>query len=127
VIGNHDRRAGVPPAEWNIECAHEPLVEPPFVYAHEPQKHPGGYVLAGHLHPSLTLYDVSGPALRSPCYWFAAHCGILPAFGSFTGTHSIDPQVKDHVFVVGPDAVLRVPSYAPVPLRRARTLRSNPK
>ena len=36
IRGNHDTRAGDPPADWGVECLDAPVVEPPFVWLHEP-------------------------------------------------------------------------------------------
>ena len=36
IRGNHDARAGDPPADWGVACLDAPVVEPPFVWLHEP-------------------------------------------------------------------------------------------
>lgn len=102
------RHAGAPPASLGIELVLEPLLDGPFALCHHPAPVPGSYVLAGHLHPA---YRLSGKndALRLPCFWFGEHVGVLPAFGDFTGAHSIAPGVGDRVFVVADDRVLQVP------------------
>ncbi len=105
VMGNHDRQAGQPPASWGIQCDDE-LVEPPFVWRHEPGETDAGYVLAGHLHPAVRLRG-KGEQLRLPCFIFGETCGLLPAFGDFTGFSAIWPQKDDVVFVVADDAVIR--------------------
>ena len=51
VRGNHDLRAGDPPAEWNIHCTSEPLVEAPFVLQHEPAVDDRGTDLPGNQGP----------------------------------------------------------------------------
>ena len=38
VRGNHDTRAGDPPADWGVECLDAPVSEPPFVWLHQPPK-----------------------------------------------------------------------------------------
>lgn len=106
VRGNHDRRAGDPPAEWGF-AVHATLDAPPFAYRHEPQWVEALYTLAGHLHPAVRLVERGGPGLRAPCFWFGARCGVLPAFGSFTGCAEVVPVQGDRVFVVG-DAVIEV-------------------
>ena len=108
VRGNHDRGAGDPPAEWGFACADEPLPDAPFVLRHYPQPAPGGYVLAGHLHPAARLRGAGRQQLRLPCFWFGADVGVLPAFGSFTGGAPIAPAPADRVFVLADDTVLQV-------------------
>lgn len=113
VRGNHDLRAGDPPAEWNIHCTSEAIVEPPFVLQHEPAEDGRGYVLAGHVHPCVSLSDRTGSRLRASCFLLGRQVGILPAFGRFTGMHVVQPVAGDRVFAVGPKEVLEV-SVQPV-------------
>ena len=109
VRGNHDEHAGDPPAEWNITCAADPLGEDAFWLAHHPRRRRSGFVLAGHLHPALTLDDCCGSSLRSPCFWFQPRLAVLPAFGRFTGARSVRPSGGDRVFVVDSESVVEIP------------------
>ena len=83
--GEHDRHAGDPPSELNIDCVDEPHLESSFVLAHHPQQSRYGYVLAGHLHPGAPLVGRGRMRERLPCFWLGHRCGVLPAFGDFTG------------------------------------------
>src|SRR4051812_20242538 len=47
VRGNHDDRAGDPPASLGIEVVDEPLPLAPFALCHHPRPVDGAYVLAG--------------------------------------------------------------------------------
>ena len=108
VRGNHDRHAGDPPDDLQINCVNSPAFLPPFVLRHEPSESAEGYTLAGHLHPGLV---VSGPALqreRLPCFLVRPGLAILPAFGSFTGMASVFPDPVDRAFVVADGEVLAV-------------------
>ena len=105
VRGNHDRRAGDPPAELDIRCENGPLAEAPFVFAHEPIMSDAGYVIAGHVHPGARLRGPARQSLRLPCFWFGARTAVLPAFGEFTGLADIDIREGDRVWVVADDAV----------------------
>jgi DNA ligase-associated metallophosphoesterase len=100
VRGNHDQRAGDPPAELGIECHDAPLIESPFAFVHLPSEVPGHYAIAGHIHPAAVL---RGPAHQReclPCFWFGERCAVLPAFGEFTGLAEVEPAPTDRVFVV---------------------------
>jgi DNA ligase-associated metallophosphoesterase len=108
VRGNHDERAGDPPPEWRFTCVHEPHPEPPFVFCHHPATHPAGYVLAGHLHPAVELLGAGRQRERLPCFHFGPGVGVLPAFGSFTGTALVRPLPGDRVFVVAEDEVVSI-------------------
>lgn len=70
----------------------------------------GLYTLAGHVHPAVVLHDVDGSSLRLPCFYFGRHYGLLPAFGSFTGTHAIRPRAGDGVYVIAEAEVVAVGS-----------------
>ena len=108
VRGNHDRGAGDPPPDLGFDAVDPPRASPPFVYAHHPEPHPGGYVLAGHIHPAAVLRGRGGMRERLPCFHFGRSVGILPAFGAFTGAATVAPLAGDRVFVVAGDEVLPV-------------------
>ncbi len=105
VIGNHDRHAGALPADWRFQCVTEPWALGPFLCRHEPMEEENAPVFAGHVHPSFRLSSRGGASLRAPCFHFGARLAVLPAFGSFTGTHSVQPLQGDRVFLVGPDSI----------------------
>ncbi|HEU4621445.1 MAG TPA: ligase-associated DNA damage response endonuclease PdeM [Burkholderiaceae bacterium] len=105
VRGNHDARAGEPPKDLGVRVVDEPFRFGPFALCHHPQTLDGAYVLAGHIHPAYRLHG-RGEAVRLPCFWFNHALGVLPAFGSFTGTHTIAPAPGDRIFLVTPDRVL---------------------
>lgn len=108
VRGNHDARAGDPPEEWGIRVLDEPHGARPFSFAHFPEGCGAGYGLAGHVHPAVVLRDGAGWSERLPCFYFGRTGGVLPAFGSFTGTHAIRPRRGDRVFVLADGEVIRV-------------------
>lgn len=111
VRGNHDRTAGDPPADLGIACVDAPHAEGPFTLRHHPEHRAGdGYVLAGHLHPTLRMAGVGRQRARLPCFWFGHEVAVLPAFGEFTGAAVIRPEREDRVWVVAGDAVLEVPA-----------------
>jgi len=111
VRGNHDRHAGDPPASLGIDVVNEPWPIGPLLFAHHPQSHPDGYVLAGHVHPVYRL-AARGDSLRLPCFVFGEESGMLPSFGSFTGGHPVAPVPGDRVFVTTDDRVIEVPVTA---------------
>ena len=122
VRGNHDDRAGDPPASLGMAVVDEPLSLGPFALCHHPNAVPGRYVLAGHWHPCISVGGRAFERLRLPCFWMgddtgqlpARAVGILPAFGSFTGMHRIDPRSGDRIFLVADDVVRAMP-VLPVP------------
>jgi DNA ligase-associated metallophosphoesterase len=108
VRGNHDRGSGDPPAEWRFTCCDEPLIEPPFALRHHPAEEPGSYVLAGHIHPAVSLSGFGGQREKLPCFLFGDRVALLPAFGGFTGGASVRPRRGDRVYVIAEDEVVPI-------------------
>ena len=113
VRGNHDDRAGDPPAHLDIEAVDEPLMHGGLALCHHPRPHAGAYVLAGHLHPCVNVSGRARDWLRLPCFWFRAHVGVLPAFGASTGMQPIRTAPGERVFAATPQQVFeRAPRRA---------------
>ena len=118
VRGNHDDRAGDPPASLGIEVVDEPLPLGPFALCHHPKPVVDRYVLAGHWHPCISVGGRAFERLRLPCFWLGDDSGqlprqavgILPAFGSFTGMHRIEPRAGDRIFPIADEAVRAIPA-----------------
>jgi DNA ligase-associated metallophosphoesterase len=109
VRGNHDEHAGDPPLHLRIETLDEPFDLDGLALCHQPRPRAGRYVLAGHLHPCISVGGRANDHLRLPCFHFGAAVGVLPAFGAFTGMHPIRAQALDRVFGVTPDGVVALP------------------
>ena len=101
IRGNHDKRAGDPPADLGIEVVAEPLLMGPFALQHEPDAHPSHHVLAGHVHPVYRLRGKGRQSLRLPCFQIGSRISLLPAFGAFTGGYSVEKSDDRRVFVIG--------------------------
>jgi uncharacterized protein len=106
VRGNHDQHAGDPPTSLAIQCSDEPLRLGAFVGVHEPMAHSDGYVLAGHLHPSVTIRGRGRQSLRLPCFVFGDTVGVLPAFSSFTGGGMYEQAPGERLFGIAGDSVV---------------------
>lgn len=112
VRGNHDRRAGAPPAALRFDLVDEPHRLGPFAACHHPQRHPTHVVLAGHLHPVCRLYGRGRDSLRMPCFVQEDGQLILPAFGEFTGGWWAEPTPGRRFYGVGGNAVWALPGIA---------------
>ncbi len=118
VRGNHDERAGDPPAELDFTVVDEPLALGPFALCHHPRPVANAYVLAGHWHPCISVSGRAFERLRLPCFWFGDDSGVLPgnavgvlpAFGSFTGMHRIEPRAGDRIFPIAGELVRAIPA-----------------
>ena len=112
VRGNHDRDAGVSPGDLGITERDGPLREPPFAFQHMPpdradEPRARGYVVAGHRHPGRVVRS-GKERERLPCFHATAAGLVLPAFSTFTGLMTVDPDPGDHVLVVAGDELVRV-------------------
>lgn len=99
VRGNHDDRAGDPPAALRIQVVDEPLPLGPWALCHHPVARPGWPVLAGHLHPGAVLSGRARDHLCLPCFHATVDTLILPAFGEFTGLAAVERCAGDRCFV----------------------------
>ena len=116
VRGNHDNRAGDPPPYLGMRVVDEPFELDGFAMCHHPSPRRGAYVLAGHLHPCVSLGGRGFDHLRLPCFWLGDDVGVLPAFGAFTGMHPIQVGASDRVFPIADGAVAAMRSRAlPLP------------
>ena len=109
VRGNHDSRAGDPPASLRIEVVDEPYLLGPFALCHHPQLHATHFVLAGHVHPVCRLSGRGRDSLRMPCFVAAAGQAVLPAFGEFTGGWMVGAEVGRRLYPVGGNLVWCLP------------------
>ncbi|MGJ7567837.1 ligase-associated DNA damage response endonuclease PdeM [Variovorax sp. GB1R11] len=110
VRGNHDSRAGDPPAALRIDVVEEPHLMGPFACCHHPQAHATHFVLAGHLHPACKLYGPGRDSVRLPCFVSDAQQAVLPAFGEFTGGWLMETAPGRRFHAVGGSAVWALPA-----------------
>ena len=107
VSGNHDRSAGMLPADWNIVEAGRLLPQPPLTIVHDPADAnalpPDTNCICGHLHPAVSLPEGRMRSAKAPSFWVRSREKqlVLPSFGSFTGSKGIKPGPDDRVFAVG--------------------------
>ena len=108
VRGNHDSRAGDPPAGLGNSVVDEPYLVGPFAACHHPQTHATHAVLAGHSHPVVHLQGPARDRLRLPCFVLKERSAILPAFGEFTGGYAVAAQAGVQLYAAGGDTVWRL-------------------
>ena len=106
VRGNHDDHAGDPPASLGFEVVDEPLGLGALALCHHPAPRSEGYVLAGHVHPCVSLGGPARDRLRLPCFHFGPSVGVLPAFGSFTGMQPVRALSDDRLYAIADDSVM---------------------
>lgn len=104
VVGNHDilDKQNYHTGRINL---FKKMKADPFLLVHdlEELEEPeaiDSYILSGHIHPAVKLVGKGRQAMKLPCFYFGETHGVLPAFGGFTGTHLIEPQDSDRVFII---------------------------
>jgi DNA ligase-associated metallophosphoesterase len=110
VRGNHDDRAGDPPASLGFEVVDEPLRDGGLALCHHPAPVDGAHVIAGHLHPCVSVHGRAHERLRLPVFHVGERVTVLPAFGSFTGMHPVRRVPGDRIYAVADDAVRELPA-----------------
>lgn len=110
VAGNHDRHFD--PHHLGFDIINGELGLNPFVLRHAPGMSPSGYVLAGHLHPGISVRD-GWRRHRFPAFRFTDQMGILPAFGSLTGLHEGRVSKAERVVAITPGGLLDVSNHRP--------------
>jgi DNA ligase-associated metallophosphoesterase len=113
VRGNHDARAGDPPAAWNVGCVDEPFALPPFLACHRITQPATGYALCGHVHPGVRVHGSGEQSARLPCFVLGARRAILPAFGRFTGLADMLPAPRERIVVIAGRELFALPSLTP--------------
>ncbi len=107
VEGNHDRQLRGAPSDWDVEWRRPPLKVDPFSLQHDPAVAADGYVLAGHLHPTVDLRQ-GGDRLRLPCFRFDSDVGVLPAFTPFSNGIRQQPGNDRRLYAITEHEVLSV-------------------
>jgi len=123
VLGNHDRAIGRLPDALGLDACVSCLDEPPFHFTHEPALPVAGrgrdlYTVAGHLHPTVSVGSPGGDRLADRCFVATPTVLVLPAFGSFTGGHRVEPEPDMRLWIARDDGVAEVTRLAIAPRRR---------
>lgn len=105
IEGNHDRRAGRIAMETvpfldigGLRVVHDP--------ADLAADQPG---IAGHLHPSLRIAASPRSSLRQACFRLRGEQLVIPAFGSFTGSHPLTPEPGERYFAALREKLVEIP------------------
>jgi len=99
VPGNHDKAIlKLPPLE-GCQIETPLMIQNNIALSHEdvPCDLP---LIHGHIHPSVSLKGLGKQAIKLPCFHVSETRMVIPAFGSFTGTHAVKPRKGDRVFVL---------------------------
>lgn len=109
IPGNHDRAGKDHLYDLGIELR-KPHATGPFFLRHEPAQDQDGFLLCGHLHPTVTISGKGKQYVRVPAFWQNPSGICLPAFGTFTGGAVIDAKAGDVFYAISGSSVHKVPA-----------------
>lgn len=118
VAGNHDRAVGALPAALGIDSLMRTLDEPPFHFVHDPATElpetwrKADCTIGGHLHPTVSIAAPGGDRVSERCFVAEEGVLVLPAFGSFTGGHRVEPGPGKRLWIARDDGVVDVTRLA---------------
>lgn len=108
VIGNHDILGEEKYTDFRLSQHAECLTIGPFCIAHD-MLQSDHFVIHGHVHPAVRIKARGNnqSALKLCCFAVQRDRLILPAFGEFTGTHVLEPQEFEHLYLVAENSVIQ--------------------
>ncbi len=111
VKGNHDILKDKWYEEADITVHKNHLSIRNFTFAHDVQECKTSdehYCFSGHIHPGILMRGLGRQAMNLPCFYFAKQYAVLPAFGKFTGTFTVQPQPGEAVFGLVENKIIRL-------------------
>jgi DNA ligase-associated metallophosphoesterase len=109
VRGNHDTSESNEVLEGYFNAVHpDELLWNDFLLTHEPSFDTARYNICGHIHPSVRISGRGRQSLRLPCFYQVSNGIVLPAFGTFTGNHTILLKKTDCAYAIIKDQILRI-------------------
>lgn len=111
VIGNHDILTQDRYRKMGIQVHRTELMIADLIFSHElPEDgiNADAYWITGHIHPGISLKGRGRQSLKLPCFYFGKRYAILPAYGRFTGTVSIETNTEDEIFAIADKQLIRL-------------------
>lgn len=108
VVGNHDIISPENYEDLRVQVVPE-IQETGFLLTHHPDLREGFFNFCGHIHPAIRLAGMGRQSVRLRCFFKSKAQLLLPAFGEFTGSHTMEPEENCEVFALLGDTVLPVP------------------
>ncbi len=105
VMGNHDIMHQETYHQLGLECV-STLQAGPFMMTHEPPAQDDQTYIAGHLHPSCRIRGRARQTVTLPCFRVRNNSIIMPAFGSFTGSHTLPDTPCDRFYMITSGSVI---------------------
>lgn len=107
VEGNHDILPEESYKQWNVVLHKHIYYLDPFLIAHDNDTQADSFLIHGHVHPAIRISGKGNQSLKLCCYCLDDKRLILPSFGSFTGSHIVDDNDYQHIFIIAEDKVMQ--------------------
>ncbi|MGP1992065.1 ligase-associated DNA damage response endonuclease PdeM [Zobellia laminariae] len=107
VAGNHDIISPLKYEDLGIRVVSEIQLDG-FLLTHHPEEREGFFNFSGHIHPAVRLQGMGRQSIRLSCFFKSDNQMILPAFGTFTGTHVLEPEANNEIFALTDEEVFQV-------------------
>lgn len=107
IVGNHDIISPKKYEDLDIRVASE-LTLNGFLLTHHPEEREGLFNFCGHIHPAIRLTGLGRQSIRLRCFFKSENQMLLPAFGEFTGSYTMEAKKNCEVFALLGDTVLPV-------------------
>jgi len=107
VAGNHDIISPLKYEKIDVQVLAELEIDG-FLLTHHPEERAALFNFSGHIHPAIRLHGAGRQTLRLRCFFKSENQMIFPAFGEFTGSHTLKPSKKNEVFAIAKDEVFQV-------------------
>jgi len=105
--GNHDILPDDLLKKVAVEVMESYSVAPHIHCTHHPMDYgiAGQFNIAGHVHPGCVIPARGRQAYRLPCFYYHRQMLLLPAFGSLTGLHLVQPVGDARIYPIAGDKV----------------------
>lgn len=109
IAGNHDILDAEQYVEAGIHVSPGWIWEDIF-FTHEPAQAWEGakYNVSGHIHPAAVIKGKGRQSLRLPCFFQSGKRLIMPAFGHFTGSKTMEIEPGNQIFVIAGKRVVSI-------------------
>lgn len=107
VEGNHDIISPLKYEALGIQVVPE-IIKKRFLLTHHPEIREGFFNFSGHIHPAIRIKGIARQSVRLSCFFKSENQMILPAFGEFTGSHTLKPGKKDEVYAIADSEIMKI-------------------
>lgn len=107
ITGNHDILPQTFYRDNGLTIYPEALQLGPFHITHDMPATCNTFCIHGHIHPAIRISGKGRSNIRLHCFCLDHDRLILPAFGNFTGNHTIEPAPRRHIYIIAGNEVIK--------------------